>query len=1347
MTDIKIGSSTFTEIAASESAGLVLTTMRRVVIDNCSFSKLQTNNGAGSAVQVTFNPLETSPSLTLSSSTFRLNRVEVFRGGSVHISLSIMPLILTVQSCEFSDNYSLSGGSSLYIESSVRLDVASSITTSKFFNNKDSDLGTFTGLISNTLNVDNCEFYSNDSNANVINLTLTTNLSRVAFTACRLHDNKGSSVVLVRGKGKGSQVSFASSSVVRNSTKYTMTLDSTSAALSLSSLSLNSGPMLLITGYLTATDAKWTKNTNVDPAGAINLTESSELLCIRCEFSENQASNGGAIRIDSKSLMVVKSSSITLNKTTESGSALYILNSKVDNVIENTSITLNSSSGAASIFMIESYLTIRGVTLSSNTDTYNCPGISTLSSTVKVYNSTFQSQSSSLSAFFTFAASSTVSFENVVFNQGTSALLGGLGDFSDSSGSFLNCTVSDIDSGSGSALVLSNSDLSLNRLTASKFKSINQGSLINMTGKSLSIRDSNVAEFKQTAIVAQSMINISIVSSVFQDGRASTETVMSVVNFKTATIDRSTIKDNIADTDIAGLSFTVLNNWADNSTLLISNCSFVNNSASEIAALYTDVRTANISHSTFELNRATTASGGAIELACEVPSPCNLSVSFSNFTSNSAVLNGGAIYWTKKEPLLLNNTYTNNSAAYGSDFASFGVSLKSLDFSENASNRVYKVIGETYLGIGSGQKLPQSISIALIDQTGQVITTDNSSIASIAPVDIENVTITGETRVQAKSGVYYFSNVKISASPGQDIQLKVTSDALTTLPEDATGYGEMTGLSFDASVRECESGEALVGKDCVRCEYSTYSIDPALACATCPTGATCYGGDLMSPKAGYWRPSKHSDQFFACPNSAACLGSPHITLNLTGECALGYRGNKCQACDNGYSRSAENTCSSCPDSTINAVRLAGIMIGVALACGVLVKSTLSTAYEPKLLHSIYIKIFTNYLQLIVLTTQLNLAWPSFVYVLFNTQKSAANVTDQVFSVDCMLADGTDKSYQTVYFNKLKIIMFIPPTLALTAFIFWSLHYYNYRRVSVFKKQFVATLVVLFFLFHPSIVKANFAVFSCTQILSGELWLTDNLDIKCYGSMHTYYAVTVALPALVIWGISLPVLVLLYLRRHRTELQTLMMKLRFGFLYTGYKSSNYYWEFVIIYRKIIIICCVVFIGNFSVHVQALSIMLVISAFAVLHHFVQPYSNSSLNDMEMRAILVAAVTIYCGLFYLTGNLNEVAKIFFFVVMVGINVYFFKFFLKQLTISLKGTVFKALPWLRRCLKSELHDNYPDAVAVVHPTSTNTTVMNLEKVYTLVSAQDEPQVFLSSKVEMKTMYLNRVVSSSQAK
>lgn len=49
----------------------------------------------------------------------------------------------------------------------------------------------------------------------------------------------------------------------------------------------------------------------------------------------------------------------------------------------------------------------------------------------------------------------------------------------------------------------------------------------------------------------------------------------------------------------------------------------------------------------------------------------------------------------------------------------------------------------------------------------------------------------------------------------------------------------------------------------------------------------------------------------------------------------------------------------------------------------MIKTTMASAYKPKSLHSIYIKIFMNYLQLVMLTTTFNLDWPNEVKDLFD----------------------------------------------------------------------------------------------------------------------------------------------------------------------------------------------------------------------------------------------------------------------------------------------------------------------------------------------------------------------------
>ena len=90
----------------------------------------------------------------------------------------------------------------------------------------------------------------------------------------------------------------------------------------------------------------------------------------------------------------------------------------------------------------------------------------------------------------------------------------------------------------------------------------------------------------------------------------------------------------------------------------------------------------------------------------------------------------------------------------------------------------------------------------------------------------------------------------------------------------------------------------------------------------------------------------------------------------------------------------------------------------------------------------------------------------------------------------------------------------------------------------------------------------------------------NLDIRCWHSEHSFYTVNVAVPGLILWGLFAPGFVLLFILKYRKNLQEKAMITRFGFLLLGYKSDLYYWEFIIIYRKIVIVLISVFLSTVS-----------------------------------------------------------------------------------------------------------------------------------------------------------------------
>mmetsp|Transcript_20334 Transcript_20334/g.37968 ORF Transcript_20334/g.37968 Transcript_20334/m.37968 type:complete len:376 (-) Transcript_20334:2049-3176(-) len=161
---------------------------------------------------------------------------------------------------------------------------------------------------------------------------------------------------------------------------------------------------------------------------------------------------------------------------------------------------------------------------------------------------------------------------------------------------------------------------------------------------------STISDFNQTALYFSGVNSIKLSSTVIERGTAPTATALKVLNFKQASFDETTIRHNRATTENSGISISSLKSWGSVSSFNLTSSKFLNNSAPSIGCLYADVSSLFIEKSSFFNNSASSGSAGALELDCNEASPCNISLSSKNFTANSATVNGGAVYWLKKQP-------------------------------------------------------------------------------------------------------------------------------------------------------------------------------------------------------------------------------------------------------------------------------------------------------------------------------------------------------------------------------------------------------------------------------------------------------------------------------------------------------------------------------------------------------------------------------------------------------------------------------------------------------------------------------------------------------------------------
>lgn len=93
--------------------------------------------------------------------------------------------------------------------------------------------------------------------------------------------------------------------------------------------------------------------------------------------------------------------------------------------------------------------------------------------------------------------------------------------------------------------------------------------------------------------------------------------------------------------------------------------------------------------------------------------------------------------------------------------------------------------------------------------------------------------------------------------------------------------------------------------------------------------------------------------------------------------------------------------------------------------------------------------------------------------------------------------------------------------------------------------------------------------------------------------------------------------------------------KYGFLFMGFKEEVFYWELVVMIRKLIVIFAVQFLSSVSSQVQVLVGILIIIASIMSIIGIKPFANSETNFNNIYSQAIQMLMMYVGLFYMTGS----------------------------------------------------------------------------------------------------------------
>ena len=187
----------------------------------------------------------------------------------------------------------------------------------------------------------------------------------------------------------------------------------------------------------------------------------------------------------------------------------------------------------------------------------------------------------------------------------------------------------------------------------------------------------------------------------------------------------------------------------------------------------------------------------------------------------------------------------------------------------------------------------------------------------------------------------------------------------------------------------------------------------------------------------------------------------------------------------------------------------------------------------------------------------------------------------------------------------------------------------------------ATAVVTIYLTYPSIVRMSFEALECREVCN-KWWMVKDPIYPCLEGAHFFWVVFFVVPVILVYAVILPLCAIVGLWHNRSELYVNQrIRFRFGMLYSGYRPSRWWWEIVVVGRKIAFIVIATFFRRFIRQVHtSLGVMIV---FFHLHHQAQPFDRKLktgrlLHAIELCSLVILLLMNWMATFFTSGACNE-------------------------------------------------------------------------------------------------------------
>ncbi|EWS76249.1 transmembrane protein, putative (macronuclear) [Tetrahymena thermophila SB210] len=687
-----------------------------------------------------------------------------------------------------------------------------------------------------------------------------------------------------------------------------------------------------------------------------------------------------------------------------------------------------------------------------------------------------------------------------------------------------------------------------------------------------------------------------------------------------------------------------------------------------------------IKKSAFIDNQALLSTGGAINLVNS-----NLMMENSVVSSNQALI-GGGIYYQQIIPdfvldltnkIINNNIISQNFAKLygnnlGSTLRSIKINLNDIETSkktqiiENQNSQIYvnSFKSGDQINFNKIQLLDEEdhpIFIPSNDNTNtQQYSNDVQSILQQISVSLQwdqstqQIQCLGELQSKQFTNNGFKLNAQIMYKPNNQMILQIVSNLFPKI-SDSKGnvYLKQQQLYKNITINfnSCQLGQitkqqsnSIVCEDCPEGKYSLSLQDSS--CLHCPDSAVkCYQSTILL-KNGYWRENEFTDQIIYChfrPNS--CQAESQISKEY---CITGYKGPLCYSCDTfgeiwgkKYQQIfSQGECYSCEENSFFIITQ-NLVLFIIIFCYlfallrniinkqqtklagyfitkmdlVYLGSTLRQQDKPQIIS----KILTDHLQILSLLSFFNINIPNYFKLPIQVSGNSLSLTSK--SIDCFFSRYPN--LKPLWFYQSLWSLCLPLSILSLYLILGFILSYLKKNTNIFKYLNTACIFIYLY-FYPMIIMLFSRSLNCIQI-GDKSYLDLDINILCYDPQdHKPYVIFYCLPLLLLWAIIVPLFLFLKIRNGKIKKWSIIIEIKYSFIFAGYKEKYYYWEFAkLIYKSILILIATLLQQNSFLKLSMLNAIILLQIYIIFK--AKPFTIQNFNNLLQRSAILCALSL--------------------------------------------------------------------------------------------------------------------------